>query len=192
MDYFSLPIAVGALYVRRYFNEEARQAAIDVMEDIREAFIYILYKVPWMDEKTRMEAIKKAKLVVAHIGYPNELNDDNKLEEYYNGLEIESNNLLLNTLRVKIFQTDSSFKKLRETVNKTDWRTHSIPAEVNAFYIDSENSVRKNQIIISRHSVHINALTHRLTFVGAIKSVMIHAHRTELLIMSDFASVYSL
>lgn len=135
---------MGALYVRRYFNEEARQAATDLMEDIRDAFIYMLYNVPWMDEKTRIEAIKKAKLVVAHIGYPNELNDDNRLEEYYRGLEIGSDNLLLNTLRVKIFEADILFKKLHETVNKTDWREHSIPAEVNAFYIDSENSVRKN------------------------------------------------
>lgn len=135
---------MGALYVRRYFNEEARQAATDLMEDIRDAFIYNLYNVPWMDEKTRIEAIKKAKLVVAHIGYPNELNDDNRLEEYYKGLEIGSDNLLLNTLRAKIFEADILFKKLHETVNKTDWRAHSIPAEVNAFYIDSENSVRKN------------------------------------------------
>lgn len=113
-----------------------------MVENIRDEFISILNDVDWMDEKTRQEAIKKAKALTAHVGYPNELADNNKLEEYYHNLEIEPDNLLLNTLRLNVFNTDHSLSKLREPVNKTDWETHSKPAVVNAYYSSLENSIR--------------------------------------------------
>lgn len=133
---------MGALYVRKYFSDESRQAAIELVDNIRDEFINILHEVTWMDEKTREEAIKKAKALTQHIGYPNELGDNNKLEEYYEELEIEPDNLLLNTLRLNVFNADNLFGKLRKPVNKTDWETHSKPAEVNAYYTALENSIR--------------------------------------------------
>lgn len=95
-----------------------------------------------MDDATRQEAIKKAEALTEHIGYPNELADNNKLEEYYNDLEIEPDNLLLNTLRLTKFSTDHLFNKLRKPVNKTDWETHAKPSVVNAVYSALENSIR--------------------------------------------------
>lgn len=133
---------MGALYVRKYFSDESRKAAIELVENIRDEFINILTEIDWMDEETRQEAIKKAKVLTPHIGYPNELADNNKLEEYYRNLEIEPDNLLLNTLRLNVFNTDHSFSKLRKPVNKTDWETHSKPAVVNAYYSALENSIR--------------------------------------------------
>lgn len=79
----SLPIASGALYVRKYFNEEARQNAIEMVADIRAEFLDILNKVDWMDEQTRKNAIDKAKSMSTHIAYPDELLDNKKLEEFY-------------------------------------------------------------------------------------------------------------
>lgn len=136
-----LGISVGALYVRKFFKEESRQAAISLVEDVRNVFNDILHVVPWMDENTRTEAIKKAKLLTTHIGYPNELTDNSKLEEYYSNLEMEPDDFLLDSLRWWAFETDRIFKKLREPVNKTDWETHSIPTTVGAFYTGRENSI---------------------------------------------------
>lgn len=136
-----MPISVGALYVRKYFSEKSRKAAIDLVENIRHEFIDILQNVTWMDETTRGEAIKKAQMLETHIGYPNELNDINKLKQYYNDLEIEPDNLLLNTLRIEVFDTDRAFNKLRKAVNKTDWESHSTPSSVGAYYSSPENSI---------------------------------------------------
>lgn len=140
---FSLPISVGALYVRKFFNEESRSAAIELVDNIREEFIDILHKITWMDDATRNAAIEKAKALTKHIGYPNELADNKKLEEYYRELELEPDNLLINVLRLNVFDTNYAFNKLREPVNKTDWVTHSKPALVNALYSSLENSIRK-------------------------------------------------
>lgn len=71
------------MYVRKYFHEEARQSAIEMVKDIREEFQTILNNVEWMDETTRKNALEKAKSMSTHIGYPDELTDDKKLEEFY-------------------------------------------------------------------------------------------------------------
>lgn len=134
---------MGALYVRKYFSEEARRAAFDLVEDVRGAFIDILNEVAWMDENTRAEAIKKAKSLTTHVGWPNELAENDKLEEFYRDLEIEPDDLLLNTLRIEVFDLDNLFAKLRKPVNKTDWETHSTPSTVGAYYSSVENSISK-------------------------------------------------
>lgn len=96
-----------------------------------------------MDEDTRKEAIEKAHKMDYHIAYPNELVDNNKLEEYYHDLELVTNSLFNNVQRVRIFKRNNLIRKLRLPVNKTDWETHSIPFIVNAFYSLLENSIRK-------------------------------------------------
>lgn len=139
----SLPISVGALYVRKYFNEESKKAAVDLVNNVREEFINILHDVDWMDDGTRNEAIEKAKGIISHIAYPDELTDNNKLEEYYSGLELESDQLLRNVLQIRTFKEVHAIQKLRLPVNKTDWETHTMPATVNAAYSPLENSIRK-------------------------------------------------
>lgn len=141
--FFSLPISVGALYVRTYFNQDAKKAADELVDNVRDEFLGLLNNVSWMDDKTREEATRKANAITEHIGYPNELADNNKLEEFFRDLEIAPDNLLLNTLRLSAFDDDYTFGQLRKAVNKTDWVTHSKPALVNALYSSLENSIRK-------------------------------------------------
>lgn len=60
-----------------------------MVSDIRTEFEDILKTVEWMDEKTRANAIDKAKSMSTHIAYPDELLDDKKLEEFYDGVSRE-------------------------------------------------------------------------------------------------------
>lgn len=143
-EFDSLPISVGALYVRKYFNEESKKAAVDLVTNIQKEFVNILRGVSWMDDGTRAAAIEKAKSMTSHIAYPDELIDNNKLEEYYQGLELEPDSLLQNVLRVRTFKDVHLIKKLRQPVNKTDWEAHTMPATVNAAYSPLENSIRES------------------------------------------------
>ncbi|XP_074031085.1 M13 family metallopeptidase neprilysin 2 isoform X2 [Leptinotarsa decemlineata] len=138
----SLSIASGALYVRKYFNEGAKKNALEMVDDIRSEFEDILKTVDWMDEKTRMNALDKAKSMASHIAYPDELLDNRKLEEFYDGLELDSEHYMRSILNLTLFGTRFSFKRLRQPVNKTDWITHGRPAVVNAFYSSIENSIQ--------------------------------------------------
>ncbi|XP_015600086.1 neprilysin-2 isoform X3 [Cephus cinctus] len=138
----SLSISVGALYVRKYFKEDAKKTAVEMVADIREEFTKILKKIEWMDEETRKSALDKAASMSSHIAYPDELLHDNKLEEFYQNLELTSDNYLESILNLTLFGTEYSFSKLRKPVNKSDWITHGRPAVVNAFYSSIENSIQ--------------------------------------------------
>ena len=96
-----------------------------------------------MDEKARQNALEKVASMSSEIAYPNELVDDNKLEEFYKGLELSSDNYLGNILSLTLFDTDDAFTKLRKPVNKTDWVSRKMPAVVNAFYATMDNIISK-------------------------------------------------
>ncbi|KAK9722860.1 Peptidase family M13 [Popillia japonica] len=134
--------ALYALYVRKYFHEDARQNAKEMVADIRAEFKEILRKVDWMDDKTRQSALEKADAMATHIAYPDELLDDSKLGEFYHDLDLSSEQYLKSAINLTLFATRYSFRRLRQPVNKTDWITHGRPAIVNAFYSSIENSIQ--------------------------------------------------
>ncbi|XP_057331077.1 neprilysin-2-like isoform X3 [Microplitis mediator] len=139
----TLSISVGALYVRKYFNEDAKKNAVEMVSDIRNQFNKILKTVDWMDEETRKSALEKAASMTSHIAYPDELLNDAKLEEFYENLQLDDNaSYLKNILNLTLFGTEYSFSKLRKPVNKSDWVSHGRPAVVNAFYSSIENSIQ--------------------------------------------------
>ena len=41
------------MYVRKYFKDEAKRNALDMVEDIRAEFMDILRNLEWMDDSTR-------------------------------------------------------------------------------------------------------------------------------------------
>lgn len=151
----SLSIAVGALYVRKYFRQDSKALALEMVNGIRREFEEILKDVNWMDDKTKQSALNKLHSMSTHIGYPDEIMDNSKIEKYYENLNIDENNYLSSVLNMNVFGTDYAFNKLRKPVNKTDWVTHARPAVVNAFYSSIENSIRK-----SIETIYIN--THKL------------------------------
>ncbi|XP_043683237.1 neprilysin-2-like isoform X2 [Vespula pensylvanica] len=138
----SLSISVGAMYVRKYFKEDAKKNALEMVNDIREEFTKILKKVDWMDEETKESALDKAASMSSHIAYPDELLDDKKLEKFYEKLELTEGNYLESILNLTLFGIEYSFSRLRKPVNKSDWITHGKPAIVNAFYSSIENSIQ--------------------------------------------------
>lgn len=142
VHFASLPIATGAIYVRKYFNSDTKAAVSQLVHSIRDELLYTLRTVTWMDEKTRMNAVAKALAMHFHIAYADELVDDNKLQAYYNGLELPADSLLHSILEIRKFRNQHLIDQLRKPINKTDWETHSIITAVNAFYSHTENSIR--------------------------------------------------
>lgn len=145
------------MYVRKYFKQDAKKTALELVTNLRRAFIDILNQIPWMDDATRNSALEKARALTSHIGYPDELDDNKKLEEYYSGLELDSDNLFLNSLKVAKFELDYYYKKLHDPVNKTDWTTHAKVAVVNAHYAPLENSIRE-YIFLTKDTENKNLL----------------------------------
>lgn len=95
-----------------------------------------------MDNETRTEAYAKLDKMAWHIGYPDELMDDKKIEEFYEGLEVDENQLFTTSLNILKFIEDKSSNDLRKINNKTDWKEHASSAFINALYNAIENSIR--------------------------------------------------
>ena len=89
-----------------------------MVSDIRAEFDQMLKEIDWMDPGTKARAKKKADNIVEHIGYPSELLDTKKLEELYDGLELNSTHYLGNALNMTVFGTNYAFSQLREKVSK--------------------------------------------------------------------------
>ena len=76
-----------------------------------------------------------------HVGFPVELLDMAKLEEYFADLKMEPDKFYDNSAQILRWELKNSFEKLREKVNKTDWKNHGEPAQANAFYDADENAI---------------------------------------------------
>ena len=49
----SLANAVGAMYVREYFREDSKIAALEMVHDIRSEFDTMIEHIDWMDDLTK-------------------------------------------------------------------------------------------------------------------------------------------
>lgn len=138
----SLTNAIGAMYAKRYFPYEKKQVADEMVEKIREEFKIMLEELDWMDPETKAKALKKADQITPHVGYAREILDDNLIDEFYQGLELNSKSYLKNFLSLKKFINDYYTKEFRNPVDKHSWKTHGGAAIVNAFYSSTENSIQ--------------------------------------------------
>lgn len=136
-----LSTAVGAMYIRKYFRLEAKKSALTMVDQIRKEFKEVLKLNDWMDPVTKLAAASKVDAIITHIGYPDELYDDKKLEDYHKTIEVDQMNYLPSILSINKFYMNYEFNSLRKPVNKTDWIAHSSPTVINAYYSFEENSI---------------------------------------------------
>lgn len=138
---FSLPISAGALYVHKYFNDESKKAAVDLVSNIRDEFTNMLHDVRWMDDETKNAAMKKAEAIRSFVAYPDDADVDAELLKYFNGLELKSNDFFKNYLRVSNFNEFKRHEKLHQPVDEGNFIIRSKTALVNAFFSTIENSI---------------------------------------------------
>ncbi|RZC36911.1 endothelin-converting enzyme 1-like, partial [Asbolus verrucosus] len=134
-------VASGALYVRNLFKKEAKETLAEMIDFIKEQFTKTLGEVNWMDDTTKNHALDKIKTMHLHIAYPDELLDDQKLEDYYRNLTFSPTDYLHSILNLTLFKYHIEFPQLDEVISKKDWRNHAYVALVQAFYDHSENSI---------------------------------------------------
>ena len=87
--------------------------------------------------------MEKSEAIEYNIAYPDELLNDTLVAEYYQELNISDDNFFQNVLNRRTFDTNKSFKKLREPADKKDLKRYGKTAIVNAFYSRDDNSIGK-------------------------------------------------
>ncbi|XP_053671017.1 neprilysin-4 [Anopheles nili] len=135
----NMGMAVGAMFVRRYFDENSKRDTLTMTHELQDAFREILNKTGWIDAPTRRLAEQKVSAMSLRIGYPDFILEPEQLNARYATLEIHPDRYFENTLNVLSHIRRTDQEKLGQPVNKTAW--HTAPAVVNAYYSRNKNQI---------------------------------------------------
>ena len=124
--------ALGQLYVKRYFNEDAKKRVLVLVNNLQKSFENRINHLDWMSDSTKQKAKEKLYAITKKIGYPDKWQNYDKVQ--INRTKYFENVLALN-------QNDYQFQlaKLNKPVDKTEWGT--TPSTVTAYYNPSFNEV---------------------------------------------------
>ncbi|CAF1185487.1 unnamed protein product [Rotaria sordida] len=137
----NMGFAVSKLYIKKYFDYNARNQSFEIVRNIRKAFINTLNESTWMDNISKSKAIEKAEAIDEKIGYPDYLASDNvtQLETEY-AEYIFNSSYINNVLKLLQIKAKERFQILRKSVDRKAWNFIA-PTVVNAFYLPSTNQI---------------------------------------------------
>jgi putative endopeptidase len=128
----TMGMAIGKIYVDRYFTPEAKQHIDELVNNLLVAMGQRIDGLSWMSDATKQAAHEKLKKFTVKIGYPEKWRD-------YSGLRIAQDDLVGNIFRARTFEYDYQLAKLAKPVDRKEW--FMTPQTVNAYYNPSLNEI---------------------------------------------------
>ncbi len=128
----ALGMAVGQVYVERYFPESSKTQMEELVANLRKALDERLDTLPWMGEETKAAAHQKLEMFTPKIGYPDKWED-------YTDFEVVAGDAYGNRKRANAFAWFDDVKKLGGPIDKTEWGM--TPQRVNAYYSPNRNEI---------------------------------------------------
>ncbi|CAG7732300.1 unnamed protein product [Allacma fusca] len=102
--FYALINAVGYEYAKRLVPPEEKLFVSMLLEDIREAFIKLIFNNTWMDEFTKTNLEARLRSFQIEVAYPDWILNKDLLTKYYEGLIIEKGKHFENYLALVNFQ----------------------------------------------------------------------------------------
>jgi putative endopeptidase len=124
--------ALGQLYVKRYFNEDAKKRVLVLVNNLQKSFENRINHLDWMSDSTKQKAKEKLYAITKKIGYPDKWQD-------YDRVQINRTKYFENVLSLNQNSYNVQLAKLNKPVDKTEWGT--TPSTVTAYYNPSFNEV---------------------------------------------------
>ena len=127
-----LGFALGQLYVKKYFNEDAKKRILDLVNNLQKAFETRINQLDWMSDSTKTKAKEKLYAITKKIGYPD-------VWRQYDAVTIDRAKYFENV--VALMEEDYRYEaaKLNKAPNKDEWGT--TPSTVTAYYNPSLNEI---------------------------------------------------
>ena len=129
----SIGMAVGKLYVAKYFPPSSKVRMEQLVGNLLKAYRQSIATLDWMSPATKKQALIKLAKFVPKIGYPNKWRD-------YSRLTVTPDDLVGNVMRAQEFEYQRNINKLGKPVNREEW--WMTPQTVNAY-----NSLEKNEVV---------------------------------------------
>ncbi len=124
--------ALGQLYVKKYFTEDAKKRTLDLVNNLQTALAARMDKLDWMSDSTKQKAKEKLTTITKKIGYPEKWKD-------YSHVTIVKGKYFENTLSAVANNYQFQLAKLNKPVDKTEWFT--TPSTVTAYYNPAANEI---------------------------------------------------
>ncbi|WP_179415587.1 M13 family metallopeptidase [Mucilaginibacter sp. E4BP6] len=124
--------ALGQLYVKKYFNEDAKKRVLALVNNLQKAFENRINHLDWMSDSTKQKAIEKLYAIHKKIGYPDKWRD-------YDKVQINRTTYFENVLSLNQNEYQYQLAKLNKPVDRTEWGV--TPATVTAYYDPSLNEI---------------------------------------------------
>jgi len=128
----ALGMAVGKLYVARYFPPEEKARAEAMVQNLIAAFAVRIDRLDWMAPQTRAKAKAKLATLKVGVGYPDHWRD-------YSGLEVVRGDAFGNARRAQLFDYHWNLDKLGRPVDRGEWAMN--PQLVNAVNLPAMNAL---------------------------------------------------
>ena len=116
---------LGKIYVNKYFSEDAKSRALDMVNNLKNELARRINLLDWMSDVTKVKAIEKLNKFRVKIGYPNKWRD-------YSGLTFDSNTYFENIILASQHDSKYEFSFAYQPVDKEKWEMH--PHQINAYY----------------------------------------------------------
>ena len=125
--------AVGQLYVDEYFPGKSKEKMLELVNNLKIALAEHIANLPWMSDKTKVNALVKLNSLAVKVGYPDKWKD-------YSKIEINPNlSYWENIKNATQFHADEEYAKYGKPVDKSEW--HMTPQTVNAYYNPTTNEI---------------------------------------------------
>ncbi len=124
--------ALGQLYVKRFFNEDAKKRVLALVNNLQKSFENRISHLDWMSDSTKQKAKEKLYAITKKIGYPDKWRN-------YDQVQIERTKYFENLLSLNQNEYKFQLAKLNKPVDRTEWDV--TPSTVTAYYNPSFNEI---------------------------------------------------
>lgn len=124
--------ALGQLFVKEYFDANAKKRYSDLVENIRAAYKERIARLGWMSDSTKQRAYSKLAKISKKVGYPDKWRD-------FSTMQIDRGPFVANMMRAREWWFKVSVDKLHKPVDRTEWNMS--PQTYNAYYNPSNNEI---------------------------------------------------
>jgi putative endopeptidase len=124
--------ALGQLYVKKYFSEDAKKRMLVLVNNLQKAYAVRIDKLEWMSSITKEKAKEKLFAITKKIGYPDKWKD-------YSNVYITRENYFENVVSAAAAEYQRQLAKLGKPVDKSEWRT--TPSTVTAYNSSTANEI---------------------------------------------------
>jgi predicted metalloendopeptidase len=128
----SMGEALGQSFIKIAFGQQSKELADSMVLEIRTSLKELITQLDWMDDATKIGALKKINSLNQKIGFPNSFMS-------YEKLQVSKNSWMENEIAARIFSFDNMIKKANLPVDRSIWGMP--PPTNNAYYDPTMNEI---------------------------------------------------